>query len=76
MARHGKFIGTGGSKHQKIVNLALPKATILRCQRIDAGIDADVTDKEIRTLDKVRDLISGSPAETTNARWHRRTFAV
>jgi hypothetical protein len=38
---------------------------ILGRERIDAGIDADVTNEEIRTLDKVSYLINSSPAETT-----------
>jgi hypothetical protein len=38
---------------------------ILSRERIDAGIDADVTNEEIRTLDKVSYLINSSPAETT-----------
>jgi hypothetical protein len=38
---------------------------ILGRERIDAGIDADVTNKEMRPLDKVSDLINSSPAETT-----------
>jgi hypothetical protein len=38
---------------------------ILGRERIDAGIDADVTNKEIRTLDKMSYLIDSSPAEAT-----------
>ena len=38
---------------------------ILDRERIDASIDADVANTEFRTLDKVRHLINGSPAETT-----------
>jgi hypothetical protein len=45
---------------------------ILGRERIDAGIDADVTNKEFRALDKVRYLINGSPTETTCGSCHRR----
>jgi hypothetical protein len=41
-------------KSQKIVDLALSPAVILGCERIDAGIDADVANKQLRALDKVR----------------------
>jgi hypothetical protein len=44
---------------------------ILGRERIDASIDADVTNKEIRALDKVSYLINGSPAETTRGSCHR-----
>jgi hypothetical protein len=37
---------------------------ILGRERIDASIDTDVANKEIRTLDKVGYLINGSSAET------------
>jgi hypothetical protein len=52
--------------------LAFSPAVIPGCERIDAGIDADVANKELRTLDKVRNLINGSPAETTCGSCHRR----
>jgi len=45
---------------------------ILGRERIDASIDADVANKELRALDKVCDLIDGSPAETTGGGCHRR----
>jgi hypothetical protein len=45
---------------------------ILDRERIDASIDADVADKELRALDKVRNLINGSSAETTCGDCHRR----
>jgi hypothetical protein len=45
---------------------------ILGCERIDASIDADVANKELRALDKVRYLINGSPAEATSGSCHRR----
>jgi hypothetical protein len=44
---------------------------VLSRERIDTGIDADVTNKEIRALDKVRYLINVSPAETTFVSCHR-----
>jgi hypothetical protein len=44
---------------------------ILGCERIDASIDADVANKAIRTLDKVRYLINSAPAETARAIHHR-----
>jgi hypothetical protein len=59
-------------KSQKIVDLALSPAMVLGRQRIDAGIDADVANKKLRALDKVRYLINGSPAETTCGSCHRR----
>jgi hypothetical protein len=40
-------------KSQKIVNLALSPAMILSREGIDAGVDADVADKEIWSLHKV-----------------------
>lgn len=43
---------------------------ILGRKRIDAGVDADVANKEIRTLDKVSYLINISPAETTCSSCH------
>jgi hypothetical protein len=43
---------------------------ILSRERIDAGIDADVTDKEIGALYKVSYLIDSSPAETTCSSFH------
>ena len=43
---------------------------ILGRKRIDAGVDADVTNKEIRTLDKVSYLINSSSAETTCGSCH------
>jgi hypothetical protein len=52
--------------------LALSPATILGRERINAGIDADVANKKLRALDKVRYLINGSPAETTCGSCHRR----
>jgi hypothetical protein len=55
-------------KSQKIINLALSPAVILGRERVDAGIDAYVANREIRALDKVRYLINGAPAETTCAR--------
>jgi len=57
-------------KSQKIVNLALSPAMILSRERIDAGIDTDVTDKEIGALYKVSYLIDSSPAETTCSSFH------
>jgi hypothetical protein len=59
------------SKSQKIVDLALSPAMILRRERIDASIDADVANKEVRALDKVSYLINRSPAETTCGSCHR-----
>ena len=50
-------------KSQKIINLALSPSVLGR-ERIDAGIDADVTNEEIRALDKVNYLINSSPAGT------------
>ena len=60
-------------KSQKIINLALSPAVILGRERIDAGIDADVTNKEIRALDEVSYLINSSPAETTCSSCHGRS---
>jgi hypothetical protein len=45
---------------------------ILDRERIDASIDADVADKELRALDKVRNLINGLSPETTCGDCHRR----
>jgi hypothetical protein len=45
---------------------------ILGRERINAGIDADVANKKLRALDKMRHLINGSPAETTCGSSHRR----
>jgi hypothetical protein len=45
---------------------------ILGRERIDASIDADVAYQELRALDKVRDLSSGAPTETTCGSCHRR----
>jgi hypothetical protein len=59
-------------KSQKIVDLALSPAMILGRERIDAGIDADVANKEFRTLDEVCHLINVSPAKTTCGSCHRR----
>jgi hypothetical protein len=59
-------------KSQKIIDLSLSPAVILGRERIDAGIDADVANKQIRTLDKMSYLINSSPAETTCASCHRR----
>jgi hypothetical protein len=59
-------------KPQKIVDLPLSPAMILGRERIDASIDADVANKEIRTLDKVRYLINASSTETTCGSCHRR----
>jgi hypothetical protein len=59
------------SKPQKIVDLALSPAVILGRERVDASIDADVANKELRALDKVRYLINGSSAETTCGSCHR-----
>ena len=58
-------------KPQKIVDLAFPPAMILRRERIDTGIDADVANIELRTLDKVRYLICGSSAEAACRNCHR-----
>jgi hypothetical protein len=44
---------------------------ILGRERIDASIDADVANEELRALDKVRYLINGSPTETTCGSCHR-----
>ena len=52
-------------KSQKIVDLALSPAMILGRERIDAGIDTDVANKELRTLDQVRYLLNGSPAKNS-----------
>jgi len=57
---------------QKIINLALSPAVILSRERIDASINANVANEEIRALDKVRYLINRSPTETTSIRCHRR----
>jgi hypothetical protein len=38
---------------------------ILDRERINASIDADIANREFRTLDKVRYLINGSSAKTT-----------
>jgi hypothetical protein len=38
---------------------------VLGRECVDASIDADVANKQLRALDKVRYLINGSPAETT-----------
>ena len=38
---------------------------ILDRECIDAGIDANIANKAIRTLDEVRYLVTGSLAETT-----------
>jgi len=59
-------------KSQKIINLALSPSVILGRERIDACIDTDVANKEIRALDKVSYLINPSPAETTCGSCHRR----
>jgi hypothetical protein len=59
-------------KPQKIVDLSFSPAMILGRERIDASIDADIANTEIRTLDKVRYLINGSSAETTFGSCHRR----
>jgi hypothetical protein len=53
------------TKSQKIINLALSPAMVLGRERIDAGIDANVTNKEIRALDEVSYLINNSPAENS-----------
>jgi hypothetical protein len=58
-------------KSQKIVDLALSPAMILDRECIDAGIDANIANKEIGTLDKVRYLVTGSLAETTCGIRHR-----
>ena len=50
-------------KPQKIVDLTLSPAMIFSCERINAGIDADVANKEIRTLDKMGYLVIRSLAE-------------
>ena len=60
-------------KPQKIVDLTLSPAMIFSCERINAGIDADVANKEIRTLDKMRYLVIGSLAETTCGSCHGRS---
>ena len=62
-------------KSQKIINLALSPSVILGRERIDACIDTDVANKEIRALDKVRYLINSSPAETTRGSCHHRAPA-
>ena len=59
-------------KPQEVVDLTFPPAVILRRECIDAGIDADVADIKLRTLDKVRYLISGSTAEAACRGCHRR----
>jgi hypothetical protein len=59
------------SKPQKIVDLALSPAVILGCESVDASIDADIANKELRALDKVCYLINGPPAEATCGSCHR-----
>jgi len=44
---------------------------ILSRERIDAGIDTDVTNKETGPLHKVSYLINSSPAKRTCASFHR-----
>jgi hypothetical protein len=60
------------SKPQQVVDLALSPAMILGRKRIDASIDADVANKELRALDKVGDLIHASSVETICGGRHRR----
>jgi hypothetical protein len=57
-------------KSQKIVDLALSPAMIPGRKSINAGIDADVANKELGTLDKVGYLINGSSAETACGSCH------
>jgi hypothetical protein len=70
--RHSLWSCLPVPKPQKVVDLAFPPAMILRRERIDAGIDADVANIKLRTLDKVRDLVSGSTAEAACRGCHRR----
>ena len=49
---------------------------ILCRERIDTSIDADVANKELRSLDKVRYLINGSSAETTCGGCHHPAPAL
>jgi hypothetical protein len=44
---------------------------VLSRERVDTGIDANVTNKEIRALDEVRYLINISSAETAFVSCHR-----
>jgi len=60
-------------KPQKILDLAFPPAMILGRERIDTGIDADVANIELRTLDKVRYLTRGSSADAASQNCHRST---
>jgi hypothetical protein len=46
---------------------------ILGRERIDAGIDADVANMELGTLDKVRHLTFASSAEAACQNRHRST---
>jgi hypothetical protein len=59
-------------KPHKVVNLALSPTVILGRKRIDAGIDTNIANKEIRALDKMSYLIKSSPAEATCGSCHRR----
>ena len=59
------------SNPKKIVDLALSPAMILGCESVDASIDADIANKELRALDKVCYLINGPPAEGTCGSCHR-----
>jgi hypothetical protein len=63
------FVGSEASEDSRFG--ALP-ARIPGCERIDASINANVANEEIRALDKVRYLINRSPTETTSIRCHRR----
>jgi hypothetical protein len=70
--RHSLWSCLPVPKPQKVVDLAFPPAMILRRERINAGVDADVANIKLRTLDKVRYLISGSTAEAACRDCHRR----
>jgi hypothetical protein len=59
------------TKSQKIINLALSPAMVLGRERVDACIDANVTNKEFRALDEVSYLINISSAETAFVSCHR-----
>jgi hypothetical protein len=57
-------------KPQEIVDLTLPPTVIFGCERVDAGINADVTNKKLGALDQMRHLISGSSAKATRGGSH------
>jgi hypothetical protein len=63
--------GSSVPKPQQIVDLALSPAMIPGSERIDTGINADVANEKLWTLDKVRYLINGSIAETAYSSRHR-----